>query len=163
MGSQHDPRINADGPHDPLYQDDPWMGDLGEPITPPDRRPTPRRPFIGAGTHPAPGITEAQPRRGIHDLPPEWDGADPHKNLEPYLKLLKGWLITTSTHPSQRGLIIMQYTRGDLRQLIDTLDLEELTREDSGDKTYEYIKREYSEYMVSKKPLRLEESVLRSR
>jgi hypothetical protein len=78
----------------------------------------------------------------MHDVPPEWDGTDPHKNLEPYLKLLKGWLLTTSTNPNQRGLIIMHYARGDLRRLIDNLDLAELTEEDSGDKTYEYIKAE---------------------
>ena len=94
----------------------------------------------------------------MHDILPEWDGMDPHKNLEPYLKLLKGWLLTTVTIPSQRGLIIMNYTKGDLRRLLDNLDMEQLTHQDSGEKTYNYIEKEYSEYIVSKKPLRVEEA-----
>ena len=94
----------------------------------------------------------------MHDVPPEWDGMDPQKNLEPYLKLLQGWLITTATIPNQRGLIIMNYAKGDLRRLLDNLELTELTTKDSGQKTHDYIKGEYSEYIVSKKPLRIEEA-----
>ena len=94
----------------------------------------------------------------MHDVSPEWDGMDPHKNLEPYLKLLQGWLITTATIPSQRGMIIMNYAKGDLRRLLDNLDLEVLTIRDSGQTDFEYIKEEYSEYIVSKKPLRVEEA-----
>ena len=76
----------------------------------------------------------------MHDVPPEWDGMDPHKNLEPYLKLLQGWLLTTATIPQQRGLIIMNYAKGDLRRLLDNLELEELTTKDSGQRAYDYIK-----------------------
>ena len=66
-----------------------------------------RRQFAGAVTHPGPGTYEGNPRKMMHDVPPEWDGMDPQKNLEPYLKLLQGWLATTATIPHQRGLISM--------------------------------------------------------
>ena len=36
----------------------------------------------------------------MHDVPPEWDGLDPQKNLEPYLKLLQGWLAHNGHHPT---------------------------------------------------------------
>ena len=94
----------------------------------------------------------------MHDVPPEWDGMDPQKNLEPYLKLLQGWLATTATIPHQRGLIIMNYAKGDLKRLLDNLELAELTEKESGQKAFEYIKGEYSEYIVCKKPLRIEEA-----
>ena len=52
----------------------------------------------------------------------------------------------------------MNYAKGDLRQLLDNIELEELTTKDSGQKAFDYIKGEYSEYIVSKKPLRVEDS-----
>ena len=83
---------------------------------------------------------------------------DPQKNLEPYLKLLEAWLLTTATIPEQRGIVIMNYAKGDLRRLIDNLDLAQLTTKESGIETLKYIKAEYSEYIVCKKPLRIEEA-----
>ena len=94
----------------------------------------------------------------MHDNPPEWDGIAPQQNLEPYLKLLKGWLVTTNTIPSQRGLIIMNYRKGDLRKLLDNFEIEDLTTKDSGQVAYDYIEAEYSQFIVSKKTLRIEEA-----
>ena len=140
---------------DPLEVKDPWKNyeSVG------DHTPPARKQFAGAVTHPGAGTYEGNnPRKMMHDAPPEWDGLDPQKNLEPYLKLLQGWLITTATLPQQRGLIIMNYAKGDLRRLLDNLDIEELTHQDSGQRTFDFVKGEYSEYIVSKKPLRVEEA-----
>ena len=104
---------------DPLQEEDPWNSTSG--YTPP-----PSGQFTGAVTHPGPGTYDGggNPRKMMHDVPPEWDGLDPQKNLEPYLKLLQGWLATTATIPHQRGLIIMNYAKGDLRRLLDNLEIE---------------------------------------
>ena len=146
-----DPRTGEHAIDDPLQQADPWSGDMGEfaasgqPFDSPSRRPPNYRPsFIGTGARSSPGVSESQPRRSAyHDLPPDWDGLEPQKFLEPYFKLLQGWLLTTTTSPKQQGLLIMQYATGELRQLLDNLELEELTQEDSGMKTLEYIKKQY--------------------
>ena len=129
---------------------DPWRS-YSEPSKAPQQ-------FTGTVTHPGPGTYEDRgPRKMMHDVPPEWDGLDPYRNLEPYLKLLKGWLITTATLPQQRGMIIMNYAKGDLKRLLDNLDLEALTARESGETVFDFVKSEYSEYMVCKKPLRIEE------
>ena len=52
----------------------------------------------------------------------------------------------------------MHDSKGDLRALLDNLDIDELTTSDSGQVVLDYIKAEYSEYIVSKKPLRVEEA-----
>jgi hypothetical protein len=161
-----DPRTREHAIDDPLQQADPWSGDMGDfaasgqLLDSPSRRPPAYRPsFIGTGARSSPGVNESQPRRSTyHDLPPDWDGLEPQKFLEPYLKLLHGWLLTTNVNPKQQGLLIMQYAAGELRQLLDNLDLEELTQEDSGMKTLEYIKKQYSEFIVAKKPVRIEEA-----
>jgi hypothetical protein len=133
---------------DPFQIHDPWTNQGGN--MPPTRD---NGQFTGAVTHPGPGTYEGNPRKMMHDVPPEWDGMDPQKNLEPYLKLLQGWLVTTATIPNQRGLIIMNYAKGDLRRLLDNLELEELTTKESGQRAFDYIKGEYSEYIVSNKTL----------
>ena len=97
-------------------------------------------------------------RRIVHDIPPTWDGKDPKIHLEPYLKLLKGWLATTQTIKSQRGYLIMQYSAGTLRELIDDLDTDQLLAEDSGQKVLEYITAQYQEFVNQyKMPTRIEE------
>ena len=138
---------------DPFEASDPWTNYGGTGTLPPRQGQ-----FTGAVTHPGPGTNEGNPRKMMHDVPPEWDGMDPQKNLEPYLKLLQGWLATTATIPHQRGLIIMNYAKGDLKRLLDNLELAELTEKESGQKAFDYIKGEYSEYIVCKKPLRIEEA-----
>ena len=152
---QQDSRpITPTGAADPFTGADPWEAYSGS-----GTMPQTQHQFAGAVTHPGPGTTnEGNSRNMMHDVPPEWDGNDPARNLEPYLKLLQGWLCTTATLPSQRGLIIMHYAKGDLRRLLDNLELDELTSKESGQKTFDYVKSEYSEYIISKKPLRIEEA-----
>ena len=53
----------------------------------------------------------------------------------------------------------MTYAEGDLKGLINQLDMEELTTKDSGTYVAKFIKEEYAEYMVCKKPQRLEEAL----
>ena len=102
-------------------------------------------------------------KRIIHDIPPTWDGKDPKTQLEPYLKLLKGWLATTQTIKSQRGYLIMQYSTGTLRELIDDLDIDQLLHENSGKIVLDYILAEYQEFVDQYKlPTRIEECLYES-
>ena len=91
--------------------------------------------------------TEPPPMRIIHDVPPAWNGNDPEKELEPYLKLLTGWLATTRTLKTQQGMTILHYSDGDLKTVINELETEELTAADSGDVVKKHIQKSYAEYM----------------
>ena len=57
------------------------------------------RPVYSSGAAPSRRFTnnlmagaEQAPPRTIHDIPPTWDGENPDDMVEPYLKLLSGWL-----------------------------------------------------------------------
>ena len=52
---------------------------------------------------------QQQPYKVINDVPPGWDGKDLDNNIEPYLKLLHGWLSTTRTLKTQRGMTLLTY------------------------------------------------------
>eukprot|EP00973_Karenia_brevis_P029485 4067626-Karenia_brevis.AAC.1 len=73
---------------------------------------------------------EPPPQRMIHDIPPVRGGEKPETELEPYLKLLKGWLATTKTQKTKRGMTILHYAAGNLKVIINELEVEELTAED---------------------------------
>ena len=68
-------------PADPFVEQDPWKTY--------ERQTTPgqRGQFAGAVTQPGMGTYDGggggHPRTVIHDVPPEWDGVDPQRNLEP--------------------------------------------------------------------------------
>ena len=60
------------------------------------------RPAYSGGAAPSWRLTnnlmagaEQAPPRMVHDIPPTWDGENPDDMVEPYLKLLSGWLSTT--------------------------------------------------------------------
>ena len=113
-----------------------------------ERAPPPRgrgrsfnAPTIGTSTGIEPGLDMAPPSRIVHDVPPVWDGKDPVKMLEPYVKVLKGWLATTRTLKSQQGMVIMQYATGDLRVIINELDIEDLTADDGGQAVLKHIEK----------------------
>ena len=80
----------------------------------------------------ATGATDAPPPRIIHDNPPGWSGEQPDRELEPYLKKLRGWLMTTRTFKTQQGMTIFNFATGDLNVIINELEIEELTGDDSG-------------------------------
>ena len=94
--------------------------------------------------------TDWVPKKTIHDLPPTWEGKDPHTQLEPYIKLLRIWMNTTGTLRSQRGVTIMQYASGDWKAIINELDIDDLTAKDSGDRVIKLIEKEYAEYIVDR-------------
>ena len=158
----HDSRPTNEEEDDLLQREDPWLEASAASTR--QSRSRPSRSFAGAVTH-QPGVSADQPipqgpaRRYQHDTPPVWNGKNPQTELEPYLKTLHGWLATTQTVTAQRGMLIMTYAEGDLKGLINQLDMEELTTKDSGTFVANFIKEEYAEYMVSKKPQRLEEAL----
>eukprot|EP00973_Karenia_brevis_P062994 8756884-Karenia_brevis.AAC.1 len=67
----------------------------------------------------------------MYDIPPVWGGENPETELDPYLKLLKRWLATTRTQKTQRGMTILHYATGNLKLIINELEVDELTAEDS--------------------------------
>ena len=92
-----------------------------------------------------PAQDQGTSQRIIHDVPPVWDGKDPDNQAEPYLKLLQGWLATTRTLKTQAGMTILHYAYGDLKVLINELDVETLTRPDSGEIVFKHV---YSSFKV---------------
>ena len=98
-------------------------------------------------------------QRIIHDVPPVWDGKDPDNMAEPYLKLLTGWLSTTRTLKTQRGMTILHYSHGDLKLIINELDVTTLTSEDSGNIVFKHVKNAYAEYLVKKLPQPIERAL----
>ena len=96
----------------PAPQDDPWQEEGQDPWAHQEplpsqaareERPPPPRSFAAVTL----SGQEPPPTRIVHDIPPTWGGENPEKELEPYLKLLKGWLaclLYTSPSPrDQRG------------------------------------------------------------
>ena len=98
-------------------------------------------------------------QRIIHDVPPVWDGKDPDNQAEPYLKLLQGWLNTTRTLKTQRGMTILHYSHGDLKLIINELDVDTLTHETSGQTIFNHVKKAYAEYLAKKLPKAMEKSL----
>ena len=86
------------------------------------------------------GDEDRLPPRAIHDNPPVWDGRDPDKQLEAYLKLLEGWIATTRTLKRQRGMVILNYAQGDLRLIINELDVADLTAEDGDRRVLDHVR-----------------------
>ena len=99
---------------------------------------------------------EPPPQRIIHDVPPPWDGTDPDNQLEPYLKLLQGWLNTTRTLGTQHGMTIMHYAGGDLKTIINELSIEDLTDRESGQIVVKHIQSSFREYTEHKLPKAIE-------
>ena len=103
--------------------------------------------------------TDAPPSKVIHDNPPTWDGRDPERQLEPYLKLLEGWLATTRTLKRQRGMVIMNYASGDLRLIINELDVDTLTSEDGDEKVIAHIRESFQEFLDKRLPKVMERAI----
>jgi hypothetical protein len=95
----------------------------------------------------------------INDQPPVWDGRDAENHAVVYLKQLKGWLRTTRTMKSQRGMVILNYTQADLKLVVDELDIEILTSEDGGEQVYRHIEKRYCHYLEKRMPRALERAL----
>ena len=98
---------------------------------------------------------ELPAQRMIHDVPPPWDGKNADDMAEPYLKLLHGWLSTIRTLKTQQGMTILHYSSGDLKLIINELDVDELTSYEGGQKVYDHIKENFGDYMEKKLPKQL--------
>ena len=116
-----------------------------------NQRPSSKSFFGDHGDHPAP--------KAIHDNPPTWDGKDPDRQLEPYLKLLEGWMATTRTMKKQRGMVILHYATGDLRMIINELEISILTSEDSDWRVLQHIQESYQEYLEKRLPKAMERAL----
>ena len=79
--------------------------------------------------------------------------------MEPYIKLLGGWLATTRILKTQRGMTILHYSSGDLRTVIDELTVSQLTAEDSGEQVMKHVQAQYAEYLEKKLPQAIEQGL----
>eukprot|EP00971_Amphidinium_carterae_P098496 1947929-Amphidinium_carterae.2 len=70
-----------------------------------------------------------------------------------------GWLLTTRTPMTQRGLVLLQAAKGDLRLLINELSLEVLTKENGGQAVLAHVKSACSWALVRLLPRRIEECI----
>ena len=144
----------APAAYDPLSDPshDPWAQGRGPATEPTGGASDSTSRAFAVGSAPV----EQGPQRFIHDVPPVWDGANPGEQLEPYIKLLKGWLATTKTLKTQRGMVILHYANGDLKVIINELEIEVLAAEDSGEQVLEHIQKNYFEYIDRKMPKAIE-------
>ena len=150
----------ANAYEDPLQEQDPW-GNGGRQPADEWARSSGRGRQTTSGTFTQVGLTPQEPpaQRIIHDVPPTWDGHDPDNQAEPYLKLLSGWINTTRTLKTQRGMTILHYAAGDLKLIINELDVDTLTSEQGGQSVYDHVKDAYSEYLDKKLPKAMERAL----
>lgn len=127
---------------------------------------------FGRSSHWAPGMPETytgnaaeregNPPRFTLDNPPWWDGKNPEQQAEPFLKLLTAWLTTTRTLQRQQGVLILQAVTGDLKVLVNELDLDALTSENGGQRVFDLIRAAYKEYVEQPLPKHLEAALFQS-
>ena len=122
-------------------KDDPWTKDANPmaPVAQQDAKGKwqPYSSFSG-GSGMDGGTGYAGPLRFVLDTPPSWDGKDPEKMTEPFLKRLKGWMATTRTAPEQRGWLMLDQCRGDLYTIVNELTPDDLGDAKSADKAVSY-------------------------
>ena len=106
--------------------------------------------------HGLPARDEQPTHRIVHDIPPTWDGKDPDNGVDPFLKSLRIWLLTTKTQKTQQGAVILQYAYGELKTLINELEIDDLTAEDSGERVFKLVQNTYKEYLHKKLPKQIE-------
>ena len=102
---------------------------------------------------------ESAQRTIEHDKPPVWDGQKPESLARPYIKHLQLWLATTRQPKKNVGLILLTYSRGDIRALIDEWEIEELQEDTFGQTFLEHVKKVYYEYVEIKLPQTIEECI----
>eukprot|EP00971_Amphidinium_carterae_P098314 1944818-Amphidinium_carterae.1 len=87
---------------------------------------------------------------------PSWDGSQPETNIEPYLKSLRGWLVTTKVPSQQQGLILLSVAKGDLKLIINELTLDELTAYNGGERVYQLVHNTFEWALKRTLPRKLE-------
>ena len=82
------------------------------------------------------------------DAPPIWDGKEPQRNVKTYLKMLNLWLRTTRTSKDSRGYVLYNASKGDLRELYDSLDEDDLAADDCPQKMILLIKEMFAQFLL---------------
>ena len=113
------------------------------------------------GTYTQSGVNISRDQRGRADdsggglkpgdAPPVWDGKDPQKYVRPYIKSLRAWLVTTRTQKQARGYVLLHASRGDLKELFDQIDDDDLTKDECPEKMLALVKEMYGQYL--KRPI----------
>eukprot|EP00971_Amphidinium_carterae_P150467 2982975-Amphidinium_carterae.1 len=112
--------------------------------------------------------TSRGPQRGLDsfeakptylDVPPSWDGTDAEAALEGYIRTAQAWLKTTRVPAQQRGIQLLAQASGELRSLLSTLDLDEITNDDGGDRVIKFVQKQFQWVLVRSLPRLFEEAV----
>eukprot|EP00971_Amphidinium_carterae_P350075 6491367-Amphidinium_carterae.1 len=90
------------------------------------------------------------------DTPPRWDGANPETQLEPYLRALKAWMLTTRVPRIQQGVVLMASISGDLRVIAGELEVSEITSEQGSELLYNLIEKTYAWTTIRNLPAKYE-------
>ena len=85
------------------------------------------------------------------DVPPTWDGKEPQKYVRPYIKSLNAWIAMTRTQKTARGYVLLHAARGDLKELFDALEHEDLIDESCPQKMLDLVKVMYGQFL--KRPI----------
>eukprot|EP00971_Amphidinium_carterae_P275079 5457932-Amphidinium_carterae.1 len=88
-------------------------------------------------------IKSEESRPTYLDIPPTWDGRQAESSLEGYLKAAEAWLKTTRVPVQQRGVQLLSQATGDLRALLSTLELDQLTNANGGELIVAYVRKQY--------------------
>ena len=91
-----------------------------------------------------------------HDRPPKWDGKDPEKGARTFIRLLRMWLTTTAVPKKWQVTVIWQSVLGDLRDIIDRLDNDEIMSETGAEKLLATFESIYEEWLTPDLPETLE-------
>eukprot|EP00971_Amphidinium_carterae_P104123 2062130-Amphidinium_carterae.2 len=90
------------------------------------------------------------------DLAPSWNGEKPETQLVGYLKAVKAWHLVTRLPLRQRGIALLSQTSGDLRALLSTLEVEELTSETAVETMVSLLETEFQWLLQRTMPQRFE-------
>ena len=130
-------RDTAPADVDPFTEQNPWQPPTAQENASAQRGPAPTSNTYAAGGHSG----DLPPPKVINDNPPGWSGDHPERELEPYLKKLCMWLMSTRTMKTQPGMPIFNHATGDLNVIINELEVEDLISEDSGWGVFEHIQK----------------------
>eukprot|EP00971_Amphidinium_carterae_P351671 6492222-Amphidinium_carterae.1 len=96
------------------------------------------------------------------DVPPAWDGLAPETQLPAYLKALEAWEMTTRTIARQRGVAVMSQSSGDLRTLLGTMELVDITSDEAVSLILKLLRREYAWTLQRALPHKFEQALFSS-
>eukprot|EP00971_Amphidinium_carterae_P132955 2632854-Amphidinium_carterae.2 len=104
-------------------------------------------------------VEDASTNRSYMDIPPSWDGRDPEKNLEGFLKSCSAWLRTTRVPEQQRGVQLMAQAQGELRQMLAGLDLDEIACIGGADRVLAFTQQQFAWTLQRALPRKFEQAV----